>query len=105
MAEYGLFCAKLRREGFAVVADLIEKLQAERDAAEQERDKLRLERAALLEIIREGNEFCSTCVHIVNQYADHCELEEHHCNQCSCDECICKDCDYGEHWEWRGVQE
>ena len=40
MAEYGLICAKLRSEGCGIIADVIENLQAERDALEQERDKL-----------------------------------------------------------------
>lgn len=40
MAEYGLVCARLREEGLDLVAELIEKLQAERDALKVERDAL-----------------------------------------------------------------
>ena len=105
MAEYSLLCAKLRDNGFAVIADVIEKLQVERDALEQERDKLLAERDELIEIAKEGNTFCSTCAHIANQYDEKCELDVHHCQDCSRDDCCCKECYCGERWEWKGVQE
>lgn len=106
MAKYGLFCAKLRGEGFDVVADLIEKLQAERDALEQQRDELLAERAALLRDIKcYGGSACYMCAHADNLTADYCELDDRDCDECSQDECICKECDFLEHWKWRGEQE
>lgn len=94
MAEYGLLCAKLRDEGLGVVAEVIEKLQAERDL-------LKRERARLLEI---SIFCCEDCKHYSNQ-GEGCELDEHDCSECSRKECYCRECVGGCKWEWKGLEE
>lgn len=103
MAEYGLLCSKLRVEGLGCVADVIEKLQGERDALKAENRKLQDVRAVLIDMISAGDVLCSKCANLANQHVEHCELDEHHCSQCSQDECVCKDCDSGEHWDYNGA--
>lgn len=104
MAEYGLFCAKLREGGLGVVADVIEALMLERDDLRRERDNLLRERAAIIDIARAGECGCETCLHVYNQ-DEACELPDHACDECSRAACYCRDCVYGDKWEFKGERE